>query len=104
MNSATSSSDLLLLPELQLNWGGGSTGTAGAVQGYLQSPSPGGLNSAGLPGVAPTPALSNPGGVFVGGLSVTVTCARVDAELHYTLDGSTPTTNSPLCSNPRGFS
>lgn len=104
LNNGSDSSDLLLLPELQLNWSGGSTGSSGYAQGYLQTASPGSQNDAIMPGVAPTPTLSHPGGVFAGMLSVTVTCARVDAEIRYTLDGGVPTTNSTLYTTPLEFS
>jgi hypothetical protein len=100
LNQATNSSDLLLLPELQLAWMGGSTGTAGHALGFLYPGTPGSQNPGVLPGVAPSPALSHPGGVFAGELAVTLTCARADAVLRFTFDGTEPTAASPVYSAP----
>jgi hypothetical protein len=100
LNTGTNSSDLLLLPVLQLVWAGGATSVTGHALGYLSPPSPAGYNGPGLPAVVPAPALSHPGGVFVGDLAVTVTCADVTAELRYTQDGSDPTPASPLYTGP----
>ena len=102
LNSGTTSSDLLLLPELQILWPEQTSGLSFAA-GYLSPPTPGSGNGAMLPGVTPTPVLSHPGGVFSGFLSVTVTCANAQADIHYTLDGTVPTTNSPLYTVPLGF-
>ena len=99
LNVATNSTDLLLMSELHLTWTA-STSAAVRVNGYLYPATPGGVNGTTLPGIAPAPALSNPGGVFTGTLSVTVTCANAQATVRYTLDGSEPTTNSPLYSAP----
>ena len=98
LNSSTNSSDLLLLPELDLTWSA-ANGATGSV-GYLLAPSPANANGTILPDVTPLPVLSNTGGVLSGNLSVTITCAGAGASIHYTLDGSTPTTNSPLYSSP----
>jgi hypothetical protein len=102
LNSGTTSSDLLLLPELQIQWADQTNGTSFAA-GYLSPATPGSGNGAMLPGVTPTPVLSSPGGVFSGSLSVTVTCANAHADIHYTLDGTVPTTNSPLYTVPLEF-
>ena len=99
INSGTNSSDLLLMSELHLTWAA-STGTVAQTAGYLYPATPGTVNGKALPGIAPVPALSNPGGLFTGTLSVTVTCANVQAAIRYTLNGSEPTTNSPLYSAP----
>lgn len=99
MNNASSSSDLLLQPELQISWPGKNSGP-GLVAGYLAIPSPASANGVVLPGVAPSPVFSPPGGVFSGALSVTLACARAEAQIRYSLDGSAPTTNSPLYAAP----
>jgi hypothetical protein len=99
INSGAGSSDLLLMSELQLSWPV-STGSVARVSGYLSPATPGSANGAILPGVAPAPVLSHPGGVFAGTLSVTVACANVSATIRYTLDGSDPTTNSPIYTIP----
>ncbi|MEI7900437.1 MAG: lamin tail domain-containing protein [bacterium] len=102
INTSLGSSDLLLLSELQLLWAA-STATVSYVSGYLAPATPGSVNGTVTPGVMPAPALSHPGGVFTGTLSVTVTCANAQAAIRYTLDGSEPTTNSPLYSVPLAF-
>ena len=99
LNVATNSTDLLLMSELHLTWAVSTSETA-RVTGYLSPATPGDVNGTSLPGVATAPALSHPGGVFTGTLSVTVTCANAQATLRYTLDGTDPTTNSSLYSAP----
>lgn len=93
LNTTIGSSDLLLLPELQVTWSGQTSGVS-FVAGYLSPATPSGMNGAVLPGVAPMPLLSHPGGVFSGSLSVTVTCANAQADIRYTLDGTVPTAGS----------
>ncbi len=46
------------------------------------------------------PAISPPGQAFYNSLSVSITDASSDAIIYYTLDGSVPTTGSPVYSNP----
>jgi hypothetical protein len=46
------------------------------------------------------PVIFPHGGTFNGSISVIITTPTSDANLHYTLDGTTPTTNSPLYSAP----
>ena len=99
LNVATNSTDLLLMSELHLTWAA-STSTSERVTGYLYPAMPGDVNVTALPNVAAAPVLSSPGGGFTGTLSVTVTCASAEAVIRYTLDGSEPTTNSPLYSTP----
>jgi hypothetical protein len=102
LNDGAGSSDLLLLPALQIQWAE-QTNDLSFTAGYLSPATPGSGNGAMLPGVTPTPVLSHPGGVFSGSLSVTVTCANAEADIHYTLDGTVPTTNSPLYTAPLEF-
>jgi hypothetical protein len=102
LNTSATSSDLLLMSELHLAWAA-STSAVSRLLGYLETPTPNSANGITLPNVAPAPLLSVPSGVFTGTLSVTVTCANDQAVLRYTLDGSAPTTNSPLYSAPLTF-
>ena len=51
---------------------------------------------------APTPAFSQPGGTFTGpiALSITIRDAAIGATIHYTVDGTVPTTSSPIYTGP----
>lgn len=102
LNNSATSTDLLLLCELQLSWAA-TTEAVSRVIGYLETPTPNSANGTTLPNVAPAPLLSIPSGVFTGTLSVTVTCAYAEAVIRYTLDGSEPTANSPVYSVPLTF-
>lgn len=66
---------------------------------YFTSPSPGENNSDGFRCATAKPVLLGEDGVFDNVESVTVTLAA-SGEIHYTLDGSTPTASSPLYSEP----
>ena len=52
-----------------------------------------------IPGL-PKPAFSVPGGTFTGELSVTLETAVPNASIHFTMDGSVPTGQSPLYGGP----
>ncbi len=47
-----------------------------------------------------TPQLSPAGGVFSSDLTVTISCATTGATIHYTTDGSPPTTSSAVYNSP----
>ena len=47
-----------------------------------------------------TPKILPAGGEVEKGTEVTITCATEDATIHYTIDGSTPTAESPVYSSP----
>lgn len=58
------------------------------------------INSlAGTPALPP-PAITPNGGVFDQTVAVTILASDTNATVHYTLDGSLPTTNSPVYSTP----
>lgn len=99
LNNSSTSTDLILQNELQLTWAAATDGVARAY-GFLGTPTPGNLNGDTLPGVVATPTLSPAGGVFAGSVTVTAACANAGAEIRYTLDGSTPTTNSARYTGP----
>lgn len=103
LNAGTNSSDLLLVPELSLSGYAGSTSVTGLAAGYLSPATPAAINGTSLPGVAPAPVLSNPGGLFAGAVTVTATCADAGATLRYTTDGSEPTAASPVYAAPLTF-
>ena len=66
---------------------------------YFPAPSPGENNTDGYRCVAEKPVLLGRDGVFDGVDSVTVTLSA-GGEIHYTLDGSTPTASSPVYTEP----
>lgn len=50
--------------------------------------------------VVATPEFSIPSGMVEEGAKVSITCATVGATIHYTVDGSVPTTDSDIYSSP----
>lgn len=58
------------------------------------------LSVYGIGRILPPPVISPDGGVYTNSVSVTLTDAVNTAVIYYTLDGSTPSTNSPLYTAP----
>jgi hypothetical protein len=50
-------------------------------------------------GAVQSPTFTPDGGAFIGVQNTVVTCATPGATIHFTTDGSTPTTNSPIVPN-----
>jgi hypothetical protein len=76
---------------------------AGVMTGpatYLDPPTPAARNnSSGMAGLPAPVTFRPPAGVYTSNiLTVTLACSSSSAVIHYTLDGSTPGTNSPLYS------
>ncbi|MCC6233073.1 MAG: CotH kinase family protein [Verrucomicrobiales bacterium] len=84
-------------PDLAYGAGGGE---GGLREGYLMPPTPGATNGPGLGPPALAPEFSPRGGTFVDPFDVTLVVTPVGAVAHYTLDGSLPTTNSPVYTSP----
>lgn len=62
---------------------------------FFGVPTPGAANGPGQPDVAPPPAFSVPGGPFTDAFALELTTSIPDAEIHFTVDGSRPSTDSP---------
>ena len=52
------------------------------------------------PDQVPAPTFSHPSGTYEGAQLVTISCSEEGAEIHYTMDGTGPTTASPVYSEP----
>jgi CotH protein/chitobiase/beta-hexosaminidase-like protein/lamin tail-like protein len=68
--------------------------------GYFPAPTPGSPNSPGGPGFSPAVQFSRSGGTFTSGFSLSLSTLSPSAAIRYTLDGSLPTTSSPVYSGP----
>ncbi|QQL44186.1 CotH kinase family protein [Sulfuriroseicoccus oceanibius] len=101
LNHKTTSSDLLMLPKLDLLRAADTTPDA---YSYFVEPTPGSVNNTepGLPSGDVT--VSVPSGVKSGAISVTLSTPAVDAEIRYTLDGTDPDESSALYSGPLAIS
>ncbi len=101
LNQFSNSGDLLIRPELIATL----INPATPVAGYFSLPTPGSPNPSTN---TPTPVSPNAGNVIIAepsgikssAITVTLTPETPGAEIHYTLDGSDPTTADPLYSAP----
>ncbi|HTH48702.1 MAG TPA: CotH kinase family protein [Candidatus Limnocylindria bacterium] len=73
---------------------------AGTMPVYFERPTAGIANYPGWPSIAGKVDFSPAGGLLTNTISLTLTSDSPGAEIHYTLDGTLPTTNSPLFSAP----
>jgi hypothetical protein len=69
--------------------------TSPTLTGYYSTPTPGTANSTRGSGFAPEPVFSLAGGVFTNA-SLTVTLSAPSGVIRYTVDGTRPTTSSPI--------
>lgn len=79
-------------------------GTAGRVEGqsgifYFTTPTPDAENSGGVSAMAASPFVQTPGGIYNDVTSVSVVLSG-EGDIRYTLDGSEPTINSRLYTDP----
>ncbi|MBN1444121.1 MAG: CotH kinase family protein, partial [Planctomycetes bacterium] len=101
LNRLRSSSDFLLLPELDvIRVGEVNTGELE----YFVVPTPGFPNAEGLEGVAPPPAFSRVGAAYPSAFSLELSTSLSPAVIRYTLDGSEPVESSPAYSGPISIS
>ena len=81
----------------------GRAADGAAEWGFYQQPTPGHMNDRAIvPAItqAPAPEFSQAGGRYQTPLELVLSSPDPAADIHYTLDGSRPTTNSPLFEEP----
>ncbi len=93
LNDSATDSEFLIQP--RLTWG-----IAQAFPFYFKTPTPGSANSQGYTAPTPRVAASEPRGYKTAPFSVSLASTDASAQIHYTLDGSVPGTNSPLFTAP----
>ena len=104
LNRGTTSSDFLIVPELE--GFGADTGEIDRDRvHYFDIPTPGAPNVAGTSRLAERPTIEPRGGVFQGGsLTITMGVEAPDTEIRYTTDGTMPTAGSTLYTGPFSIS
>ncbi|MBM3846690.1 MAG: hypothetical protein FJ405_10465, partial [Verrucomicrobia bacterium] len=97
-NSAAADGDLLLLPEIKTR----QVRYNLADERYFSTPSPGSANSSGIDGAAGPVSFSAASKTYFDPFDVTLIppTGLANASVHYTLNGTVPTTNSPRYSGP----
>ncbi len=94
LNDAADSPDFLVRAELI------EFGLNGSAVGYYYPPTPGAPNGTSVPMVAAPVEFSKAGGLFTNDLVVTLATTTPGGVIHYTLNGDTPTQDSPVYSGP----
>jgi hypothetical protein len=87
MNSGATSSDFLIGPQLVL-----TRGTF--TNGFMPSPTPGGINSSGVQGFVADTSFSVKRGFYTAPFTVAITCGTSDAVIRYTLNSDAPTAST----------
>lgn len=80
-----------------------STNGSLKVKGFRDSFTPSATVTAGFDLVVSTPVVSPESGTYVDAVAVVIISATTNASFHYTLDGSVPTTNSPVSAGTLAF-
>lgn len=93
LNDTVADPDFLIQPRLVLR-------TAQQQPFFFRTPTPGEANGPYYTAPTPVVAVSEPRGYKTAPFSVSLACTNAGAEIRYTLDGSTPGTNSPLYTAP----
>ncbi len=79
----------------------GRSGSDPAIFGFFNLPTPGGRNGNELvAGITGPPQFSLESGFYAGPVSISLTSATPEADIRFTLDGTDPSTSSPLYSAP----
>jgi CotH kinase protein/Lamin Tail Domain/Chitobiase/beta-hexosaminidase C-terminal domain len=91
VNRVLTSNDLLVLPELDAAYA-----PSALPAGYLPKPTPGQPNGSAVAGKVSAPAFSVPAGWQTTAVNVVAAGSTPGAVLHFTTDGTEPTTGSPV--------
>jgi hypothetical protein len=95
MNASSGDPDMLIGPKLI------GVVTNGAVPlRFFTTPTPGSVNAAGYEDQAGKPAFSLEGGFYTNAQTVVLSASGAGAVIRYTLDGSEPTSSSPIYAAP----
>ena len=86
LNSGTTSTDLLILPELVAS----DTDIDPSAHCFFTVPTPGSANAEGYAGLVAEPAFDHVRGLYDASFDLALTCDTDGATLRYTTDGSTP--------------
>ncbi len=94
--------DSLTLRRTQLGHSRGRTTNGGATWSLFTNPTPNASNNTATAylGYAPTPTLSVPAGFYTSAQNISLPNLGAGFTIHYTINGSTPTTTSALYSAP----
>jgi len=96
MNESISSSDLLFVPRIEAGY---ADRLDTSSSGLLETPTPGSANSGiSYEGVVEVPTAQPERGFYEASFQVVLSNRTAGASIRYTLDGSEPTTNSPVYS------
>ena len=96
LNLSSTNYDFLLEPQLL----GRSIALQTTSQVFFAQPTPGAINAGGSAVVAPTAGFSLSGGIYTSNLTVSLSSSLSNAVIHYTLDATAPTEDSPIYSAP----
>jgi hypothetical protein len=94
--------DLVLIKKTQLGHSRGRTFNGIASWSVFTTPTPNASNNTVTPydGYADKPDYSLAAGFYTGSATLAITTTETNADIHYTLDGTLPTTASPIYTGP----
>ena len=94
INASLDAERLLILPTLE------AITVPDRSFAFMETPTPGTVNSEDFAAVATLPDFSAPAGTFHDPFQLILTTEHVNGKIHYTTDRSLPTESSPLYTNP----